>query len=148
MSQENQANNVRWGWLRFMYLYTFLVAGGLGLAMVVVPDVIRSSFALPAQDPINFGIVGSVYLAFGLVSLLGLRAPLTFAPVLLLQLTYKLIWWVAVILPLLVSGTLPAYAVPTVVVFTTFIAGDLIAIPFSRILTIQAPRLAHGSTHP
>ncbi len=137
---------VRWGWLKFMYLFTFLVAGGTGLAMVLLPDMVRSAFGLPPGDPITFGVVGSVYLSFGLVSLLGLRAPLKFVPILLLQLTYKVLWWLGVILPLLVTGSLPAYAIPTVVIFTVFIVGDLIAIPFSLVFDIQIAQPAHGSS--
>lgn len=132
-----EEGNVRWGWLKFMYLYTFVVAGGIGLAMIVVPEVVRALFALPSGDPITFGIVGSVYLSFGLVSLLGWRAPLKFVPILLLQLCYKLVWLFAVILPLVLSATLPTYAIPTVIVFITFIVGDLIAIPFPRALATR-----------
>jgi hypothetical protein len=61
---------------------------------------------------------------------LGLRAPLKIAPVLVLQLSYKVIWFVGVILPLLISGQFPPYAILFVAIFASFIIGDLIAIPF------------------
>jgi hypothetical protein len=118
-----------------MYIYTAAVAGICGLGMIVVPDTVRSAFGLPDQEPIIFGIVGSVYLAFGLLSLLGLRAPLKFLPVLLLQLCYKSIWFVGIILPLCLKGQLPAYAVLTAIIFATYVIGDLIAIPFSYVLS-------------
>jgi hypothetical protein len=70
-------------------------------------------------------------LAFGLLSILGLRSPLKFVPVLLIQLCYKSIWFIGVVLPLLVTGHFPSYAIPTVIIFATYIVGDLIAIPFS-----------------
>ncbi|MGE5138010.1 MAG: hypothetical protein ACM3JD_01000 [Rudaea sp.] len=126
--------NVRWGWLRFMYLYTFVGAGGLGLGIILVPGLVVSIAHLPTEDPIILGIVGSVYLSFGLLSLLGLRDPLKFLPILLLQLCYKAVWSVAVILPLMLSGSLPSYAIPIVLIFMTWILGDLIAIPFSYAL--------------
>lgn len=48
-------------------------------------------YEMPKQDPIVFGIVGGVYVAFGILSILGLRSPLKFMPVLLLRLFYKVI---------------------------------------------------------
>jgi hypothetical protein len=129
--------NVRWGWLKGMYIYTIIGAGGLGLGIIIIPDVVRSMFGWPAQDPIVLGICGSVYLAFGLLSILGLRSPLKFVPVLLLQLTYKLVWFIGVILPLLLEGKFPPYAVVYVVIFATYIIGDLIAIPFSYVFAKQ-----------
>jgi hypothetical protein len=64
---------------------------------------------------------------------LGLRAPLKIAPVLVLQLSYKVIWFVGVILPLLISGQFPPYAILFVAIFASFIIGDLIAIPFAYV---------------
>jgi len=79
---------VRMNWLRGMYSYTIVGAGLLGLGMLVMPELIKSMFAWPIEEPIAFGILGSVYVAFGILSILGLRDPLKFAPVLLLQLFY------------------------------------------------------------
>jgi hypothetical protein len=118
-----------------MYIYTAAFAGVSGLGMIVAPDTVRSAFGLPNQEPIILGIVGSVYLAFGLLSLLGLRAPLKFVPVLLLQLCYKSIWFVGVILPLCLKGQFPLYAVLMAIIFATYVIGDLIAIPFSYVLS-------------
>jgi hypothetical protein len=125
--------NVRWGWLKFMYIYTIVGAGGLGLAIIAVPEVTKSVFSLPNEDPITLGIAGSVYVSFGLLAILGLRAPLKYVPILLLQLVYKVVWFVGVILPLLVSGRFPSYAIPIALIFATYIIGDLIAIPFSYV---------------
>lgn len=123
--------HVRWGWLKGMYIYTIVVAGGFGLGVIFIPSLLRSVFKLPTQDPIVLGIVGSIYLASGLLALLGLRAPLKFSPLLLLQLCYKAIWFIGVVLPILVSGKFQPHAISFIVVFATFIIGDLIAIPFS-----------------
>ncbi|HUV03852.1 MAG TPA: hypothetical protein VMX94_01955 [Armatimonadota bacterium] len=130
-----EAIKVRWGWLRFMYFYTIIGAGALGLGMVFVPKLVQSVLGFPREDPIVFGINGSVYVAFAILSVLGLRSPLKFAPVLLLQLAYKSVWLVGVILPLLVAGRLPAYGIPLAVVFATYIIGDLIAIPFGYVFS-------------
>lgn len=126
--------NIRWGWLKAMYIYTIIGAGVLGFGMIIAPDTMRSMLGWPAQDPVVFGICGSVYLAFGLLSILGLRSPVKFSPVLLLQLTYKLLWCIGVFLPLLFGGNLPPHAMVSAVIFATYIIGDLIAIPFSYVL--------------
>jgi len=125
--------NIRWGWLKGMYVYTIVGAGMFGLGMLVIPEVIKSAFRWPVNEPIAFGVIGSVYAAFGLLSILGLRSPLKFAPLLLLQLCYKTIWFVAVLLPLLMTGSFPAYGITLVIIFASYIIGDLIAIPFSSV---------------
>ena len=132
-----ESMHVRWGWLRFMYIYTIIGAGGFGLGMIFIPGVIQSVFGFPPQDPVVFGITASVYTAFGLISVLGLKSPLKFTPVLLLQLCYKSIWLVGVILPLLLSGRFPLYATTLLLIFVTYIIGDLIAIPFSYVFSKQ-----------
>ena len=133
---------IRWGWLKFMYWYTFIGAGGFGLGIVLFPDIIRSLFSWPGQDPIVFGVTGSIYLSFGLLSTLGLTAPLKMVPILLLQLCYKVVWFIGVILPLTISGHFPSYAVLHVAVFATYIIGDLIAIPFPYLLGEKDERAA------
>jgi hypothetical protein len=132
--------NIRWGWLKGMYILTIIHAGGSGLGIILIPSIIRSIFGWPSQDPIVFGICGSVWVAFGLLSILGLRSPLKFSPVLLLQLSYKVVWFIGVILPVLIAGQFPAYAIGYVVFFAIYIIGDLIAIPFSYVFAKQSDR--------
>ena len=129
---------IRWGWIKGMYIYTIIGAGSFGLGMIVAPELIKATFTWPVNEPIAFGIIGSVYLTFGLVSLLGLRSPLKFVPVLLMQLCYKSIWFIGVVLPLLITEHFPSYAIPTVIIFSTYIIGDLIAIPFSYIFAKES----------
>ena len=124
---------VRWGWLRLMYIYTIVGAGGFGVGVLAIPDTMRSFFGWPSQDPIVFGVTGSVYLSFALLSILGLWSLLRFSPILLLQLSYKVIWFIAVVLPLLVTGNFPPYALLYVMIFASYIVGDLIALPFSYV---------------
>ena len=124
---------IRWNWLKFMYVYTIVGAGGFGLGVILMPDVMRSIFSWPSQDPIVLGVTGSVYLSFALLSILGLKSPLKFSPVLLLQLSYKVVWFIGVILPLLLTAKFPTYAILHVIIFATYIIGDLIAIPFTYI---------------
>lgn len=121
---------IRWGWLKFMYLYTIIGAGLLGLGVVIAPESIISMMGWPLQDPVIFGVFGSVFVAFGLVSLFGLRSPLKFVSVLLLQLSYKIIWFAGVAIPLILKGQFPAHGYVFAVIFLSYIIGDLIAIPF------------------
>jgi hypothetical protein len=131
---------VRTNWLRGMYIYTIIVAGGVGVIMLIVPELMKSMFGWPAVEPITAGIAASVYVAFAILSILGLRDPLKFAPVLLLQLFYKSIWFIAVTAPLLVIGKFPGYAIIMAIIFATFIIGDIIAIPFSYVFAKQSEK--------
>jgi hypothetical protein len=134
-----EGSNVRWGWLKFMYAYTIVGAGSIGLGIIFAPGLVRSTLGWPKQDPVMFGVTGSVYIAFALLSILGLRSPLKFAPVLLLQLCYKVIWLVGVMLPLAVTGCAPAHAGMLAAIFATYVIGDVIAIPF-RYVFAREPR--------
>ena len=129
---------IRWGWLKGMYIYTIVVSGFLGVGIIVMPDMIKTKFPWPVEEPTAFGIVGSVYVAFGLLSILGLRSPLKFVPILLMQLCYKLVWFIGVLVPLLVTAHFPSYAISMVIIFATFIIGDLVAIPFSYIFAKES----------
>lgn len=126
---------MRMNWLKGMYIYNIVATGGLGLGMIVIPEVIKSIFRWPVAEPIVLGIIGSICVAFGVLSIFGLRSPLKFVPVLLLQLCYKSIWFIGVILPLLITTQFPSYALPIAIIFATYIIGDIIAIPFSYVFT-------------
>jgi len=116
-----------------MYIYTIIGAGGFGLGMLLAPNLIESIFSIPVKDPMMYGVTASVWLTFGIMSAIGLRSPLKFLPVLLMQFIYKSIWDTAVLLPLILKGELPAYAPLMMAVMISYIIGDLIAIPFSYV---------------
>ncbi len=130
-SSPHEKGTVRWGWLKGMYIYTILCAGGMGLGILIMPDTMRRVFGWPTQDPVVLGLAGSIYLAAAVLALFGLRSPLRFSALLLFELAYKTIWLICVILPMIIRVKLPAYAIPQVIIFATFIVGNLIAIPFS-----------------
>jgi hypothetical protein len=129
---ENQYN-IRKNWLKVMYIYTALGAGLFGLSILIIPETFRSICNLPKQEPISFGITGSVFLAFGIVSILGIKSPLKFAPILLLQMVYKTIWFLGVILPMVFKGQLPKHVIIYTAIFASYIIGDIIAIPFKYV---------------
>lgn len=129
---------VRYGWLRLMYIWTIVTAAAIGLGLIVAPDFMAASFRIPTQDPFMMGISGSVCTAFAILSILGLRSPLKFVPVLFLQLCYKVVWFIGVLLPRLLAGQLPFHAVMLALLFATYLIGDLIAIPFGRLFAKEA----------
>lgn len=143
-------HRVRWGWLKGMYAYTILGAGAFGIGILLAPELTRSVMGFPAQDQvISFGVTGSVYLAFALLSILGLRSPLTYAPVLLLQLGYKAIWILAVVVPSVVAGTFPAHAGLPLLIYATYVLGDLVALPFPYLFSEEVRHTtAQRARHP
>ena len=105
--------------------------------MLVAPRTVKSMMGWPAEEPVAVGIVACVYVAFGILSILGLQAPLKFVPVLLLQLTSKIIWFIGVLLPLALTGQLHGYVLVFAAVLATYVVGDLIAIPFRYVFAKQ-----------
>ncbi len=136
---------IRWGWLKFMYIGTFIVAGGHGLAVLFVPEAVKALYRWPVNEPVIFGTYGSMLTTYGLVSLLGLRSPLKFLPILLFHLCYKSVWFIGVILPLVISGQFPPYAPALCVIFALTIIGDLIAIPFPYVFAkLSEQEISHN----
>jgi hypothetical protein len=74
-------------------------------------------------------------LAFGFLSILGLRSPIKFVPVLLLQFAYKVIWFIGVIAPIAFMGALPSFGFTMIAIFASYIIGDIIVIPWSYLLS-------------
>jgi len=125
---------VRLKLLKFMYLWTFFIAGVIGILIIFAPILAQSSLGLSKQDPIMFGILGSLWMAFGLLSLVGFfRDPIKFLPVLMLQFTYKVIWYIGVVIPVAITSGLQFHAIVMVIIFATYIIGDLLVIPFNYI---------------
>ena len=134
-----QNGKTRWGWLKVMYIWTIVIAGGFGLGIIFTPKTMLKMHNTTC-NPVDFGIEGSLFLAFALLSILGLRNPLKFVPILFYQLTYKTIWFIFVVIPLVIAGNLPQEAALTVVIFALTIIGDVIAVPFSNIFAKTAEK--------
>ena len=74
----------------------------VGLGTVVWPGIIQH----PLDVPLMNGVVRSLLGTMGLLSLLGLRYPLQMLPLLVFELTWKIIWLLAFALPLYSAGRL------------------------------------------
>ena len=133
----NANYKIRKNWLKGMYWYTIMGAGGFGLGMLFISDTVKSLLQWPVNEPIIWGIVGSSYLSFGILSVFGLRAPFRFVPILFMQLIYKSTWLIVCILPKLIKGELPLYGIVLSIIMLTYVIGDLIAIPFSYIFSSE-----------
>lgn len=119
--------------LKCLYWYTILGAGGAGLWLLISPGSFAAGLGMPHQDAFVLGVTGSVWLAFGLVAALGLRAPVAFAPIFLVQLAYKVLWLAVVLVPRLAREAPPPYAWLFAAIFASYVVFDLIAIPFGRL---------------
>jgi hypothetical protein len=123
---------VRIFWLKLMYVLTIAIAGGLGTVILISPGTMLWVFGVDCPRVIS-GLIGSIFLAFAFISVLGLRNPVKFAPLLLIQLFYKSAWLCFVAFPLLIANKITADMIPVIAVFLVVVIGDLIAIPFRRL---------------
>jgi hypothetical protein len=81
--------------------YAFL---GVGLVIVKWPVLVHDVRSLPVMA----GVVVCLLTAMSLFAFLGLRYPVRMLPILLFEVTWKLIWLAAVAVPQLVSNDLNA----------------------------------------
>jgi hypothetical protein len=91
--------------LRAMYL--FILAG---LVLTIWPLLISHS----SEWPLMNGVVAAMLGAVSLLAALGLRYPLQMLPVLFFELIWKLIWLIAVALPLWSAGEMDESTLQTV----------------------------------
>lgn len=120
---------IRIFWLKLMYSLTIVIAGSLGAILLISPGSTQWIFGTVCPHILS-GMIGSVFLAFALVSVLGLKNPVKFVPLLLMQLLYKSAWLCFVAFPPLITKTIAIEIIPVIAVFLAVVIGDVIAIPF------------------
>ena len=135
MTTETAKIKVHPNWLRFMFGVNIFVTGGLALAILIGGQPALTSFGFPTEEMMLAGYVPSVMLAYALMGIIGLRYPVKFAPVLLMQATGKIIWFLAIIIPQLATGPLPTFALMLSATFILLIIGDLIAVPWKYLFS-------------
>lgn len=134
--KEADEGQVRFGWLKAMYVANVALSLPLGTSVLIAPELMRGLLGVPAGDPVNYVIAtGAIPLAFGLAGVAGLRAPLRFSPVLGLQLVYKTLFLIGGVLPMALTGPMPGYVTPVIVIFVFFAIGNGIAVPFRYLLS-------------
>lgn len=85
--------------MRAMYLFM-----AVGIANMIWPSIVSHDPALPRMTGVAWALLGTI----GLLSVLGLRYPLRMIPLLLFELTWKVIWLAAFAAPRWLDGTLDA----------------------------------------
>ena len=120
--------------LKLMYIYTIITTFIFGLSILVMPGLWFSLTDLTVQNQYIFGIVGSVWLAFGISSILGLRNPMKFIAVLVLQLIYKVVWIFLVFLPQFIISGPSIISFILLITFLTFIIPDIFIIPWKDLI--------------
>ncbi len=93
----DEVSAIRLWVMRAMYL---LMAVGLG--NVIWPLIIDHPSTLPRMTGVAWALLGTI----GLLAVLGLRYPLRMIPLLLVELTWKVIWLAAFAAPRWLDGTL------------------------------------------
>jgi hypothetical protein len=130
--------------MRFMYVLTSIIALPLGLMMVLTPEVLTDSLGWVLDEPLFPGAYGGCLIAFGILCALGWRSPITFAPVLLFQFTYKLSWLLLVWAPLWIKGELPDYHIFYTVGMVTAMLIDIYVVPFRYLLRKESSTLVQS----
>lgn len=88
--------------LRIIYTLNIIIAGQIAISALSNPkNSALTTFGNAYQPTEVIRLVGCLWLAIALLSVLGLWKPITFSPVLLLQLIYKGTWLFVVALPAL-----------------------------------------------
>lgn len=138
-------SSIRLWVMRAMYL---VMAAGIGLT--IWPLIINHGSDLPRMTGVAWALLGAI----GLLALLGLRYPLQMIPLLLFELSWKIIWLAAFALPRWLDGTLDD-GMRTTVFETSFGAVLLLVIPWGYVVdnyvrkpaerARKASRDAHGS---
>ena len=115
--------------LKIQYALTAIMTIFSGLIILIAPEILAAN-----QDPLLFGALGCIWLTFGILSILGLKEPLKFVPVLVFQLIYKVIWLGAVVIPVAIQGNLEINLlnIGLIFIFAFLIVGDILVIPFKE----------------
>jgi hypothetical protein len=133
--EENPVSDFKMKALRFQFWHTALMTIPLGLTIILFPKFVAKVGSLDEQDQEVFGICGAVWLAFGLLSLKGARDPLKWSPLLVLQFTYKVLWYTAVLGLMAARGEFELKTARTFMLgFAPFVAADIVAVPWKYLL--------------
>ncbi len=117
----------------FTGLIGLYVAGAIALLAPAMAG--RHIFGGETDVDAFLRILGSVWLAIGVVAIAGLFDPIRYAPVLLLQLIYKSAWLGFVAFPALVSGTSSRALKLLTALFTVWVLALIVLLPVRSLLS-------------
>lgn len=131
---NSQVSDFKMKGLKFQYWFTIFAAIPLGLMIIFFPEQTRKLWRWKEQDRMMYGITGSVYFAFGTLSIMGLRNPVKWSPILMLQFLYKVTWLSGVIARMSMKGELDRRSSELLILgYVAMVAGDLWAIPWGHL---------------
>jgi hypothetical protein len=124
--------------MRFVYLFNAIVIGFSAWS-----ELLHQRKLITEGKPwdLIYGVAFSLYAAYALLFLFGVRFPLRMLPLLLLQILYKLIWLIAVGYPLWSAGRLNPAATGAIKFFASIVALDLVIIPWPYVFEKYARAL-------
>jgi hypothetical protein len=86
--------------LKTIYIANIIVAGWISITSIFFPKTAATTVFQNAYQPSEvIRLVGCLWLAIAILSILGLWKPISFSPILLVQLIYKGTWLLVVALP-------------------------------------------------
>ena len=86
--------------LKIIYIANIIVAGWISITSIFFPKTATTTVFQNAYQPTEvIRLVGCLWLAIAVLSVLGLWKPISFSPILLVQLIYKGTWLLVVALP-------------------------------------------------
>lgn len=86
--------------LKIIYIANIIVAGWISISSIFFPKTAATTVFQNAYQPTEvIRLVGCLWLAIAILSVLGLWRPILFSPILLVQLIYKGTWLLVVVLP-------------------------------------------------
>jgi hypothetical protein len=86
--------------IKLIYIANIIVAGWIGITSLFFPKLSSASiFQNSYQTTDIIRLVGCLWLAIAILSVLGLWRPISFSPILLVQLIYKGTWLLVVAIP-------------------------------------------------
>lgn len=91
--------------LKIVYIANIIVAGWISTTSILNPNKAAITVFENAYQPTEvIRLVGCLWLAITILSILGLWRPISFSPILLVQLIYKGTWLLVVALPAIRSN--------------------------------------------
>ncbi len=86
--------------LKIIYIANIIVAGWISISSLFYPKIAATTVFQNAYQPTEvMRLVGCLWLAIAVLSILGLYRPISFSPILLVQFIYKGTWLLVVVLP-------------------------------------------------
>jgi hypothetical protein len=86
--------------LKIIYIANIIVAGWISITSLLSPKKAALTVFQNAYEPTEvIRLVGCLWLSIAVISALGLWRPISFSPILLVQLIYKGTWLLVVALP-------------------------------------------------